>query len=100
MARLLTRLVICSSLALLAGCQSGDGDAGETQCAQLVDHLVDLELGTSSPNSPSSAELEKHRAAMHRAIEKEVLADCLSQPVARAECALRASTNADLARCR
>jgi hypothetical protein len=99
MSQLIAALLLLS-VAAFGGCQSGDGDDDRQTCLHLVDHLVDLQLGDEGAgDSAHSAEIAKHRAILRHAIEDRVVADCLKRPRAHTECALHASTSADLKEC-
>jgi hypothetical protein len=84
----------------LASCQSGGGDDDRETCLRLVDHLVDMQLADAPPaDGAHAAEIDKHRAILHHAIEDRVVAECLKRPRAHTDCALRAQTSAALKEC-
>lgn len=83
----------------LPSCQSSDGDDDRETCLRLVDHLVDMQLGHVPTDGSHAAEIGKHRAVLHHAIEDRVVAECLKRPRAHADCAMRAETSAALKEC-
>lgn len=92
-------LVLCGVVGL-AACWGGDSNDEDRRCEELVDHMVDLQLGEDDPTDPAqAAELEKHRASLRGAIGKRVLADCRSRPSAHQECLLRAANAAEIKEC-
>ena len=88
--------------ALAAGaCSKGPS---ETQCKQLLEHLIDLEFkkggAQAAPSDSMKAELEKQKAAVLEAKTPEFMSACVDKTHReRVECALAASDLADVQKC-
>ena len=95
-------VLVSLSLAGLLSCGAGDEDLNDSEegCRAVVDHIVDLQLGSKeTPDSDRMPELEKHRATLRGAVGNRVLADCKTRPTAHRECVLRAASAAELKEC-
>ena len=74
------------------GCKNGPS---ETQCKQLLDHLVDLEFkkaGAAASSDAMKAEIAKQKTAVTDAKSAEFLDTCTKKMAkSRVECALNAN---------
>ena len=92
--------VLCLVGAVTFGCQGAEDTSDDpAACAALVDHLVELELDQET-DPVRVAEREKHQVILENAIKDRVTSECMSAPTAYRDCALRATSAADLAHCR
>jgi hypothetical protein len=87
----------CLWLVVMA-CGADDTDVKErarpTQCEQLRDHLVEVNL-----DGAQSIDKSRYKAAMKRSLGDDFIAQCERMPAAQRECALDAQDSTAVAVC-